>query len=284
MNILITGSKGQLGSEIKELSENYKDFNFIFTDYEELDITSKDDLKVFFEENNVDYIVNCAAYTAVDLAEKEEVKAFKLNAYAVKYLVEFAQEYNSKFITVSTDYVFDGQATEPYKTDFPTNPKSTYGKSKELGEKFALEYSKTVIIRTSWLYSSFGNNFVKTMLRLGKERNELGIVADQIGSPTYARDLAKAILEIIIFSEKDKFIPGIYHYANKGAISWYDFTKKIFEIENIDCKLNAITTADYPTPAKRPAYSVFDTSKIKEIYNVDIPKWDTSLKECLKSL
>jgi dTDP-4-dehydrorhamnose reductase len=147
-----------------------------------------------------------------------------------------------------------------------------------------LAANRTIIIRTSWLYSEFGHNFLKTMLRLGKERNELGIVADQIGSPTYARDLAKAILDVIIFSEKDKFIPGIYHYANKGAISWYDFTKKIFEIENIDCKLNAITTADYPTPAKRPAYSVFDTSKIKETYNVDIPKWDTSLKECLKSL
>jgi len=281
MNILITGSKGQLGSEIKELSKNYKNFDFIFTDYEELDITSRDDLKVFFENNTVDYIVNCAAYTAVDLAEKEEVKAFKLNAYAVKNIVEFAQKYNSKFITVSTDYVFDGQATKPYTTDFVTNPKSSYGRSKELGEKFALEYSKTVIIRTSWLYSTFGNNFVKTMLRLGKERDELGIVSDQIGSPTYAKDLAKAILDIIKFSEKDKFIPGIYHYANKGAISWYDFTKKIFEIENINCKLNAITTADYPTPAKRPAYSVFDTSKIAETYNADIPNWDISLKECL---
>ena len=284
MNILITGSKGQLGSEIKELSKHYKYFNFIFTDYEELDITSKVDLEVFFAENNIDYIVNCAAYTAVDLAEKEEVKAFKLNAYAIKYLVEFAQEYNSKFITVSTDYVFDGQATEPYKTDTPTNPKSTYGKSKELGEKFALEYSKTMVIRTSWLYSTYGNNFVKTMLRLGKEKDELGIVADQIGSPTYARDLAKAILDVVVFSENDKFIPGIYHYANKGAISWFDFTKKIFEIENIDCKLNAITTADYPTPAKRPAYSVFDTSKIAEIYNVEIPEWDKSLKECLSKL
>jgi len=284
MNILITGSKGQLGSEIKELSKHYKYFNFIFTDYEELDITSKVDLEVFFAENNIDYIVNCAAYTAVDLAEKEEVKVFKLNAYAIKYLVEFAQEYNSKFITVSTDYVFDGQATEPYKTDTPTNPKSTYGKSKELGEKFALEYSKTMVIRTSWLYSTYGNNFVKTMLRLGKEKDELGIVADQIGSPTYARDLAKAILDVVVFSENDKFIPGIYHYANKGAISWFDFTKKIFEIENIDCKLNAITTADYPTPAKRPAYSVFDTSKIAEIYNVEIPEWDKSLKECLSKL
>ena len=284
MNILITGSNGQLGSEIKELSKNYKDFNFLFTDYTELDITSKDSLKVFFENNKIDYIINCAAYTAVDLAEKEEVKAFKINAYAVKYLVEFAQEYNSKFITVSTDYVFDGQATEPYETDFPTNPKSTYGKSKELGEKFALEYSKTVIIRTSWLYSTFGNNFVKTMLRLGKERDELGIVADQIGSPTYAKDLAKAILDVITFSEKDSFIPGIYHFANKGAISWYDFTKKIFEIENVDCKLNAITTVDYPTPAKRPAYSVFDTSKIAETYNVEIPEWDLSLKECLSKL
>ncbi len=284
MNILVTGSNGQLGSDIKDLSKDYKSFNFIFTDYQELDITSKLDVEAFFAVNEVDYIINCAAYTAVDLAEKEEVKAFKLNAYAVKFLVEVAQEYQSKFISISTDYVFDGTATEPYRTDAQTKPQSTYGRSKELGEKFALEYGKSLIIRTSWLYSTHGNNFVKTMLRLGKERDELGIVSDQIGSPTYAKDLAKAILDIIEYSEKNKFIPGIYHYANKGAISWFDFTKKIFEIKQIDCNVNAITTADYPTPAKRPAYSVFDTSKIVETYNVKIPNWEDSLKECLNNL
>ena len=284
MNILVTGSNGQLGSDIKDLSKDYKSFNFIFTDYQELDITSKLDVEAFFAVNEVDYIINCAAYTAVDLAEKEEVKAFKLNAYAVKFLVEVAQEYQSKFISISTDYVFDGTATEPYRTDAQTKPQSTYGRSKELGEKFALEYGKSLIIRTSWLYSTHGNNFVKTMLRLGKERDELGIVSDQIGSPTYAKDLAKAILDIIEYSEKNKFIPGIYHYANKGEISWFDFTKKIFEIKQIDCNLNAITTADYPTPAKRPAYSVFDTSKIVETYNVKIPNWEDSLKECLNNL
>ena len=284
MNVLITGSNGQLGSDIKSLSNSYKDFNFIFTDYKELDITSKEDLKAFFSENKIDYIVNCAAYTAVDIAEKEEVNAFRINAYALKNIAEIAEEYQSKLITISTDYVFDGTANVPYKTDVITNPKSSYGRSKELGEKFALEYSKTMVIRTSWLYSTFGNNFVKTMLRLGTERDELGIVSDQIGAPTYAKDLAKAILDVIKYSEENKFIPGIYHYANKGVISWFDFTKKIFEIENIDCRLNAITTADYPTPAKRPAYSVFDLSKIENDYKIDIPNWDDSLKDCLSKL
>ena len=284
MNILVTGSKGQLGSDIKDLSKEYTNNTYFFTDYQELDITSKEQLQKFFKSNNIDYIINCAAYTAVDLAETEKDKCFLLNAESVKNLVEIAKEYNSKFITVSTDYVFSGDATEPYLESDATDPKSVYGESKVLGEKYSMEYENSIVIRTSWLYSTHGNNFVKTMLRLGKEKSELGIVADQIGAPTFSYDLAKAILDIIEYSEKEKFVSGIYHYSNKGIISWFDFTKKIFEIEGIDCKLKAITTADYPTPAKRPAYSVFSLNKIAETYGIDIPLWDESLAVCLSRL
>ena len=284
MNILVTGSKGQLGSDLKDLSKEYAKHKYFFTDYEELDITSKEQLQLFFKENRIDYTVNCAAYTAVDLAETNKEKCFLLNAEAVKNLVEISEEYKAKFITVSTDYVFDGNASDPYLESHVTDPKSVYGESKALGEKYAMEYNNSIVIRTSWLYSTHGNNFVKTMLRLGNEKSELGIVADQIGAPTFSFDLAKAILDIIEYSENIKFTSGIYHYSNKGAISWFDFTKKIFEIENIDCKLNPITTADYPTPAIRPAYSVFSLTKIAETYNIGIPLWDNSLAVCLSRL
>jgi dTDP-4-dehydrorhamnose reductase len=284
MKILVTGSNGQLGSDIRDLASKYNDFEFIFTDYEELDITSKVDLSSFFDTNNFYYVINCAAYTAVDLAEKEKDKAFLINAEAVKNLVENCKKNNTKLITISTDYVFDGNAKAPYLESHKTDPQSAYGESKEKGEKYALEYENSLLIRTSWLYSSYGNNFVKTMLRLGTERDELGIVSDQIGAPTYSADLAKAILEIILYSQSNKFVSGIYHFSNKGEISWFNFTKKIFEINNIDCKLKAITTADYPTPAKRPSYSVFDLNKIVDIYKIKINFWEDSLNECLVKL
>jgi len=285
MNILVTGSNGQLGSEIRELSSNYP-YNFFFTDVNELDITKEDEIKKYLNEKDIDLIINCAAYTAVDKAEEENDLADLVNHKAVEYLANTAKEKNIPLIHISTDYVFDGKNYRPYVEDDTVNPQGVYGFTKLKGEgAFKASGAKGIIIRTSWVYSSFGANFVKTMLRL-KDRGELGVVFDQVGTPTYAKDLAHTILEIINKNlEKIKNKKAeTYHYSNEGVISWYDFAKAIFEIESIDIKVNPIESKDYPTPAKRPHYSVLNKSKIKKEFNITIPYWRESLRECLQRI
>ena len=232
--------------------------------------------------NEIDFCINTAAYTAVDNAENDQENAMLLNAAAVKYLAEVCKEFNAKLIHVSTDFVFDGKGNIPLKEKNKPNPLSVYGATKLKGEEFALE-KDALVIRTSWLYSTFGNNFVKTMLRLGTERDELNIIADQFGTPTYAKDLAKAILDIIS-NNKVENIKGLYHFSNKGEASWFDFTKEIFSISNINCKANPIPTTKYPTPAERPKYSVMDKSKIVDDFGVVLKDWKVSLKECIEKL
>ncbi len=284
MNILITGCKGQLGSEIQRLAEDIdpEEFQFIFTDKDELDITDRNAVYDFVERNNIGTIVNCAAYTAVDKAEADAELCELLNHAAPTYLAEAIDSMGGSMIQISTDYVFDGTNHRPYTEDDLTNPQGVYGRTKLAGEEGVIRSCVgAMVIRTAWLYSSFGNNFVKTMLRLGKEREALGVVADQTGTPTYARDLAMAIIEIL----RQGIIPGVYHYSNEGTTSWYDFTKAIHRIAGINtCSVKPIHTEDYPTPAKRPHYSVLDKTKIKSTFNISIPWWEDSLKECLKEL
>lgn len=284
-NILVTGSNGQLGSELSKLFDSYPQFHFFPTDIDTLDLCNRTEVKNFVEKNDIAYIVNCAAYTAVDKAEDEVEISYKVNRDAVENLGLVANG-QAKVIHVSTDYVFDGRGDLPYKETNQTNPQSVYGKSKREGEEILLKTCPdSIIIRTAWLYSTFGNNFVKTMIRLGKERESLNVVADQIGTPTCAEDLARAIMHIIDWSEKqNKFESGIYHYSNEGICSWYDFTVKIFETENITCKVNPITTKKYPTKAARPAYSVLDKTKIKTTFQLTIPQWEDSLKKTLESM
>jgi len=290
LNILVTGANGQLGNEIRYLVNNSKfktqNSKFFFTDKDELDITNKEDVKRYVNEKDIDLIINCAAYTAVDRAEEEKEKADLVNHKAVKYLANIAKEKDISLIHISTDYVFDGRNYKPYIEDDPVNPQSIYGITKLKGEEaFKVLGASGIIIRTSWVYSSYGYNFVKTMLRL-KNRGELGIVFNQVGTPTYTKDLAETILEIINKNlEKIKNKKAeIYHYSNEGVISWYDFAKAIFEIENIDIKVKPIESKDYPTPVKRPHYSVLNKKKIKNEFNVEIPYWRDSLRECLKRI
>ena len=285
MNILVTGANGQLGSEIKVLSKDYP-YCFFFTDKDKLDITKKEEIEKFVKENDINLIINCAAYTAVDKAEEEKELADLVNHQAVKYLSRISKENDITLIHISTDYVFDGKNYRPYKEDDKTNPQDIYGLTKlKSEESFINSGAKGIIIRTSWVYSSFGNNFVKTMFRL-KDRKELGVVFDQIGTPTYARDLAKVILEIINnnYEQLNNFKSEIFHYSNDGVCSWYDFAKAIFEIKDIDIKINPIETKDYPTTAKRPYYSVLNKSKIKEEFNIEISYWRESLKKCLEKM
>ena len=283
LNILITGSNGQLGSEIKELSSNYE-YNFFFTDRTNIDITSKDSIKTFCQTNNINTIINCAAYTAVDKAESDEINADLVNRKAVKKLALVSQELNIKLIHVSTDYVFDGKNFKPYKEEYQTNPNGVYGKTKLDGENEMIKINpkNSIIIRTSWVYSSFGNNFVKTMLRLGREKEELGVIFDQIGTPTYAKDLAKVILDIIPQINNTKV--EIYNYSNEGVLSWYDFAKEIMKMAKLDCKINPIETFQYPTPAIRPHFSLLNKSKIKSAFNIEIPYWKDGLDECLRKM
>ncbi len=284
MNILVTGSNGQLGSEIKKLPGNISGANFFFTDIDTLDISNQLDLVSYCKKTNFQYIINCAAYTAVDKAETDIELATRINVSAVKNLAEAAKVNNSFLIHVSTDYVFSGHNYTPYKEEDEISPTSVYGKTKADGEKAALQYQNSIIIRTSWLYSSFGNNFVKTILRLAKERESLSIISDQVGTPTYAEDLAKTILDIIIYQGKNTPKPGIYHFSNEGVCSWYDFAKEIADISAIPIKVKPIETKDYPTPAQRPCYSVFNKSKIKTTFEIEIPYWKDSLKKCLKEI
>lgn len=281
----VIGCNGQLGSELKELSANLP-IDFKFYDYPGIDITKKGELLDILRKDVPTVIINCAAYTAVDKAESEKDAALAVNANGVKNLAEAAEALDAWLIQVSTDYVFDGTSCRPYVETDATNPQSVYGETKLQGEKNATSYSKGIVIRTAWLYSTYGNNFVKTMLRLGKERESLNVVFDQIGTPTYARDLAKAILAAAekASATNDTNLAGIYHYSNEGVCSWYDFTREIFDIEKIACKLSPIETKDYPTPAKRPHFSVFNKKKIKSAFGIEIPHWKHSLIECLSKL
>lgn len=285
-NILITGSNGQLGNEIKRVSVNHENnFKFFFTDVNELDITNREAVEFYLKENNIKYIVNCAAYTAVDKAEDDVDLCYKINRDAVANLGIAATNNGVKVIHVSTDYVFDGTASDPYKETDATNPQSVYGQSKREGERILLETCpQSIIIRTAWLYSIFGNNFVKTMMKYGKERDELNVVADQTGTPTNAADLARAIIRILDFSEAYAFEAGIYHYSNEGVTSWCDFTIAIHKHAGISCKVNPITTDQYPTKAKRPQYSVLDKAKIKSVFDLSIPNWEDSLNICITEL
>ncbi len=284
-NILVTGANGQVGNELQALVANghYKDVNFYFTDKESLDITDYNATKAFIEANSIDTIVNCAAYTAVDKAEEHPEEVYAINTKAVEHLAKLAKEYSIVLIHISTDYVFDGESHTPLSEDAPTNPQGVYAKSKREAEEKILEIAPkgAIIIRTSWIYSHTGHNFVKTMLRLGQERDALNVVCDQIGTPTYARDLARTILEILESNYDFSRDPEIFHYSNEGNCSWYDFAQAIFEISNIDCSITPISTQEYPTPAKRPPYSVLSKEKIKNEFQLQIPYWRDSLKSCL---
>lgn len=282
-NVLVTGSNGQLGSEIKAISSDYS-YNFFFTDRNNIDITSKESIKEFCQINNINVIINCAAYTAVDIAQSDEVNADLVNRKAVKKLALVSQELNIKLIHISTDYVFDGKNFKPYCEEFQTNPQSIYGKTKLDGENEMrnINPKNSIIIRTSWVYSYYGNNFVKTMLRLGKEKEELGVIFDQIGTPTYAKDLAKIILDIVPQINNQKV--EIYNYSNEGVLSWYDFAKEIMKMAKLDCKIKAIETYQYPTPAKRPHFSLLNKNKIKSTFNIEIPYWKDGLDDCLRRL
>ena len=280
MNILVTGCNGQLGNEMQLLEKVHPAHNYYNTDVEELDITDQQAIERFVEENAIDGIVNCAAYTAVDKAEANEDFCRLLNATAPGYLAEAMGRRGGWMIQVSTDYVFDGTNHRPYVETDPVCPNSAYGRTKLEGEQMVQKCCpQSMIIRTAWLYSTFGNNFVKTMLRLGREKQELGVIFDQIGTPTYARDLAVAIFAAIEQGVK----PGVYHFSNEGVISWYDFTKAIHRIAGITtCHVRPLHTAEYPTPASRPHYSVLDKTKIKQTYGLEIPYWEESLKECVQ--
>ena len=288
MRILVTGKNGQLGKSIHKLVTNTEQTDdFVFVGREELDLSNENNIARYFENNVFDSIINCAAYTAVDKAEEEVVLANQINHLAVSQFAQIAKNQQAKLIHISTDYVFDGESDKPYTETDATNPINVYGKTKLAGEQALKEIMSTdaIIIRTSWVYSEYGNNFVKTMLRLGQERDELSVVSDQIGSPTYATDLANAILEIIKnkeFSKSQK--TQIYHYSNEGEISWYEFSEEIFKIAKVDCKVNPIATQQYPTPAQRPANTVMNKTLIKLDYGLKISHWKSSLKICQRNL
>ncbi|MDR1582270.1 MAG: dTDP-4-dehydrorhamnose reductase [Prevotellaceae bacterium] len=283
--ILVTGANGQLGSELKKLSKNVK-FDFVFTDVDELDITDIQECAIFFDKVKPDFVINCAAYTAVDKAEADKQLAWKINVDAVKNLVISCSLHDSYLIQISTDYVFDGKSYVPYIEKDLVAPLSEYGKSKAAAELEVLSYPKSLVIRTSWLYSTCGNNFVKTMIRLGQERESLNVVFDQLGTPTYAEDLAATILEIAakIDSGEKRFVAGLFHYSNEGVCSWYDFACAIMKLNSLKCKIYPIETSDYPTPAKRPKYGVMNKAKIKSIYEININHWYSSLEKMMNVL
>ena len=287
MNILVTGSNGQLGSELKDLVTNYKDFNFFFRDLTELNICDAEALTSFIVDENINAVINCAAYTAVDKAEKDVDIAEKVNSEGVLNLVNAVQKVQGKLIHISTDYVFDGNSFLPYQELDEVNPIGVYGETKRAGELAVINSDiDGIVIRTSWLYSAYGNNFVKTMLKLGHDRDELGVIFDQVGTPTNASDLAKTCLDILSDKSSENISASgkIYHYSNEGVTSWYDFSKAIMELGSNDCKLRPIETKDYPTPAKRPHFSVLNKTKIKKDFNIEIPYWRDSLEKCIEKL
>ena len=282
MNILITGCNGQLGNEMQLLEKENPQHTYFNTDVAELDITDQAAIEKMVMDHAIDGIVNCAAYTAVDKAEDNQELCRKLNSLAPGYLAAAIAKRGGWMIQISTDYVFDGTNHTPYTEDAPTCPNSVYGVTKLEGEQAAQKAcEKTMVVRTAWLYSTFGNNFVKTMIRLGKEKPDLGVIFDQIGTPTYAHDLAVAIFAAI----NQGVVPGVYHFSNEGVISWYDFTKAIHRIAGITtCHVRPLHTSEYPTPASRPHYSVLDKTKIKTVYGIEVPYWEESLEVCVRKL
>lgn len=285
-NILVTGANGQLGQALKKVAADFPAFSFIYTDFNELDITSEEAVREFFTQQEIHACINCAAYTAVDKAETDEELAFKLNFEAVLNLATIAMDHHAQLIHISTDYVFDGKSNLPYKESDEANPESIYGSSKLRGEAAALGTNPdTIVIRTSWLYSEFGANFAKRMRELMQEKERLNVVFDQAGTPTYAVDLSRAILNVLtkVWDAPGAY-GGVYHYSNEGVTSWYDFAVAIRELTGASCKVFPITSDQYPTPAKRPAYSVFNKGKIKETFALEIPYWRDSLQVCLKNL
>lgn len=287
MNILVTGANGQLGSEIKELASLYDTSNFFFTDIDQLDICNLEEVKTYIKFNNINAIINCAAYTNVDKSESDQENALKVNSKAIRNLIDsIATVTEGKLIHISTDYVFDGNSNVPYDESFQTNPINFYGESKRNGEEYVENSAlDTIVIRTSWLYSVYGNNFVKTMLHLGESKDSLSVIYDQIGSPTNAKDLAKVSLDILFSKERIDTFGKIYHYSNEGVASWYDFASEIMDMAGLDCIIKPILTRNYPeTPAKRPHYSVLSKEKIKSDFNVIIPHWKQSLVDCVNKL
>lgn len=282
MNILITGCNGQLGNEMQLLEKDNAQHTFFNTDVHRLDITDQQAVDAFVAENAIDCIVNCAAYTAVDRAESDKEACTTLNTVAPAYLAAAVERRGGAMVQVSTDYVFNGTAFVPYREGDTPSPDSVYGSTKLAGELGVTKFcNRTMIVRTAWLYSTFGNNFVKTMLRLGREKTELGVVFDQVGTPTYARDLAVAIMAAI----NKGIVPGVYHFSNEGVCSWYDFAKAVHRMAGITtCHVHPLHTSEYPTPANRPHYSVLDKTKIKETYGIEIPHWEESLKDCMEEL
>ncbi|PWT72366.1 MAG: dTDP-4-dehydrorhamnose reductase [Bacteroidetes bacterium] len=280
--ILITGANGQLGQEFESLSANFPQYRFVFASRQELPIEDASAISTIFNSVKPNICINCAAYTAVDKAESEREQAFLVNADAVGHLANACKKVGAKLVHISTDYVFDGQSSRPWKEDDPTHPINVYGESKRAGEILAMQNNPaTIIIRTSWVYSSFGKNFVKTMIRLMKEREMVKVVDDQIGSPTYAADLARVIMKVI---KAENFIPGIFHYSNEGRISWYEFAIAIKRLVRSDCKVEPIRSSEYPTPARRPNYSLLDKTRISTVYGIHIPDWKDSLSLCIEEL
>ena len=285
MKIFVTGANGQLGSELKIVAQKCKSWNFIFTDIDSLDLTDNKAVESVLTLEHPSYLINCAAFTAVDKAETESKLSTILNADVPKHLAKLSSKLQFKLIHISTDYVFSGQGYLPLKENDKTKPESAYGKTKLQGEINIQNHTDAIIIRTSWLYSKFGNNFVKTMLRLGAEKDKIGVVFDQIGSPTNAADLAHSIINIITYTEENRnWKPGIYHYSNEGVASWYDFATEIMKMGKRKCHVSPITTQDYPLPAPRPAYSVLNKNKIKESFNIIIPYWKDSLVDVVEYL
>lgn len=287
LKILVTGANGQLGKELRDLSSEYSQFEFIFLSREDLPIHHFGLVRNFFKTLKPDYCINAAAYTAVDRAELEKDIAMQVNAEAVGVLAAVCKSHHTKFIHISTDYVFNGKADYPYTENFPTDPVNAYGDTKLEGEKQAMQFNPdSIIIRTSWVYSYHGKNFVKTILRLLNEKEEISVVNDQLGSPTYAADLAETIMQIIINAKASdvNWIPGIYHFSNEGVISWYDFAVAIKEISGSQCRINPVPTSAYPTQAKRPAYSVLDKTKIQNSFDIPLKDWKKSLEKCIEKI
>jgi dTDP-4-dehydrorhamnose reductase len=287
MNILVTGSNGQLGSEIQDLAVNYTEFSFFFMDLPDLDICNNSQLEIFFKDKNINMVINCAAYTAVDKAEQDSDIAKKVNATGVLNLVNALEKVGGKLIHISTDYVFDGNNFLPYQELDQVNPIGVYGYTKRSGELEVINSDiDAIVIRTSWLYSAYGSNFVKTMLRLGNEREELEVIFDQVGSPTNAYDLAKTCLDILSYNKETNINSkgSLYHFSNEGVASWYDFSIAIMTLGKVNCHVKPIETKDYPTPAKRPHFSVLNKSKIKNDFEIEIPYWRDSLGKCILKL
>ncbi len=285
--IVVTGANGQVGQELRVLAASYPAFEFVFTSHDNMPVNDEAAVQKVFAAHQPAYCINCAAYTAVDKAETEQEIAYQVNAEGTRILAAACKTFNTRFIHISTDYVFNGQSPAPYTEDAPTDPVNLYGASKLKGEQLCLQHNpEAIIIRTAWVYSSFGRNFVKTMMKLMQDRPAINVVSDQVGAPTYAADLAKCMMEIVAgdHGKKINWFPGIYHYSNQGRISWYEFAVAIKELTGSACTVNPIPSEQYPTPAKRPAFSLLDTNKIQKTFHCTIPEWKESLQTCIKLL